>query len=225
VSKLEVVRADLAFEATFPEPCFALFEQNTALLDRVFRRLEPQGLRLNDLRLERGSGGMTEVQVVASMFNFSLTSKFRLDKIEVVCSELPTTLVESVKNVITGAMAAVVDLRPGQTFRAFSLAVGVHGTIEGQAARDYLARYASTPPTSVGPLTGNGAAFYFGSVGEQLNSSITIDMSSSVPNGLFLRTHASWDAQKVPVDSLVAVAEAFRQRALASLGLESPIYI
>jgi hypothetical protein len=224
VSKLEIVRADLAFEASLPEPDFGLFGESAVFLDRAFRRLAPHGLRLSDLRLERGAGNVTDLQIVGHMLNHSLTIRFRIDKVEVVCSDLPTTHVEAVKAAIIGALAAVVDHRPKLAFKAFGLSVGMHATIEGQASSDYLARFAANVPKNLGPLTGYGCVFYFGAEGNQLNSSVTVDLSALVQDGIFVRTQAVWDAQNVKTESLIGVAEAFRQRVLGSLGLEAPAY-
>jgi len=69
-SRFHVEKADLLFEAAFEKPDFALLRDTSGLLEHLFRRLEPHGLRLNDLRLERGAGGLGDFHVLCYLFNY-----------------------------------------------------------------------------------------------------------------------------------------------------------
>ena len=107
---LEVSKADLAFEAGFSKPEFALFGDGTALLDCLYRRLEPYGLRLPDIRFERGLGNVGDQHFLVYLFNYLMTVRIRVERIEVHCSDLPQHLVERFKAAIMHARA--VDRAP-----------------------------------------------------------------------------------------------------------------
>lgn len=47
-----VERADLHFEAGYNEPEFALFRDTAELLRHLFKKLEPHGAGLSDIRVE-----------------------------------------------------------------------------------------------------------------------------------------------------------------------------
>jgi len=219
--KLEVEKSDLAFEAGFPKPEFALFRDSAALLDSLYLRLEPHGLKLADIRLER-VGSVGEQHLLVYLFNYSMTIRIRVERIEITCSELPQDLVESFRAAILDVLRAVKDYRPEVSFRAFAVAVGIHGKLEGKSARDYLGQFVSGVPTGLGPSIGAGAIFYFGAEGERLFATVTADVSAAVPNGLFVRVHSAWDAGRVAPEALAGTVEAFVRHALESLGLQLP---
>ena len=116
-------------------------------------------------------------------------------------------------------LQAIKDYRPDQSFRAFGMTLGLHGKLEGQPAREYLARFLTKVPQNLGPSTGGGAIFYFGPEGDRLLSSIIADVSAQVQDAIYLRIHGLWDARKVAPTSLSGVADALVQQALEGLDL------
>jgi len=220
--KLEISKADLAFEAGFSRPEFALFQNAALLLDRVYRRLEPYGLRLSDIRVERGAGNVGDQHILLYLFNYSMTVRVRIERIEVSCSALPQDLVEKFKAAILDVLQAIKDSKPDLSFRAYAIALALHAKLEGQSATDYLARFVTNVPKNLGASTGRGAVFYFGPEGDRLLSTVTADVSAVVPDGLFVRVHAVWDAGRVAPDALARIAEPFLLQALESLDLQLP---
>jgi hypothetical protein len=220
--KLEVEKADLTFEAGYPQPEFGLFRDAAVLLQHLFRRLEPYGLRLTDIRFERGAGNVGDQHILFSMFNYSMTVRIRIERIEIICSDMPQDQVEKFKAAILDVIRAVKDYRPDLSFRAFAIIVGLHAKLEGEQVRDYLTRFVTNVPQGLGPSTGSGVIFYFGSEGDRLLSFVTADVSAVVQGAAYLRIHGMWDAQKVAPDALTGVADSFVRRALESLGLQLP---
>ena len=102
------------------------------------------------------------------------------------------------------------------------MALELHGKLEGQATRDYLAGFVSKVPQNLGPLMGSGAIFSFGPEGDRLLSSIIADVSAVVQGAIYLRIHGLWDAGKIEPASLPGVADAFVHQALEGLGLSLP---
>ena len=216
---LQVQKADLAFEAGFPQPEFSLFHDAGALMHHLFKRLEPHGLRLNDLRVERGIANVGDHQIVCFLFNYWMTVHIRIERIEVICSELPRDYVEKFKAAILDVLQAIKDYRPEQSFRAFAMALGLHAKLEGQPVREYLARFVTKVPQNLGPSTGGGAIFYFGPEGDRLLASIIADVSAVVQDAIYLRIYGLWDAKKVAPASLSGVADVLVRQALEGLDL------
>lgn len=220
--KFDATRADLAFEAGFGQPEFALFRDTSGLFRHLFKRLEPHGLRLIDMKIERGSGNVADYHVLCYLFNFVMTIRVRLERIDVYCTELPRDYVQKFSAAILDALAAVQAHLPDLSFRVHALAVGLHGLLEGQPASEYLSRFVSNVPSGLGASTGNGVVFYFGPEGDRLLSSLTMDKSVLVPDGLYVRSHVIWDAKKVEIKNLATIAEGFVKQALSTIGLELP---
>jgi hypothetical protein len=220
--KLEVSKADLVFEGGFPKPEFALLRDGTALLDHLYRRLERYGLRLADMRFERGTGNAGDQHLLVHLFDYRMTVRIRLERIEVTCSDLPETLVEKFKAAILDVLGAVTDYKPDLAFRAFAVAVGLHAKLVGQPVREYLARFVTNAPSGLGPSTGSGVVFYFGPENGRLLATVTVDLSAVVADGLFIRLHGVWDGKRITADELARSADTFVRDALGSFGLQLP---
>jgi len=219
---MEVTKADLTVEAALPRPEFTLFRDAAALLDCLYRRLEPYGLRLTDIRVERGAGNVGEQHFLLYLFNYWMTVRIRVERVEVYCSDLPPGQFDRFKAAMLDVLGAVKDHRPDLSFRTFGIALEIHARLEGQPVRDYLARFATNNPTGLGPPSGSGVVFYFGPEGDRLLSAITADVSAVVSEGLYLRIHGVWDAGRVAPDALGGIAEGFVRQAIEGFGLQLP---
>jgi hypothetical protein len=219
-ARFNVAKGDLTFEAGFVQPEFGLLRDPSGLLSQLYRRLEPHGLRLTDLRIERRAGSPADSHVLCYLFNHLMMVRIRVERIEVVCSDLPQEQLRKFEAGITDTLRAVKDHLPSVAFRAFTLAVGLHGRLDGQPLRQYLGHFGTNAPKELGPLTGSGTVFYFGPEGDRLLSSLTVDMSALIPDALYVRAQAVWDATKVSVESVSGQAEEFVRNALSRLGLE-----
>jgi hypothetical protein len=217
-----VGRADLHFEAGFSEPDFALFRDTPALLRQLVKSLEPHGVRLSDIRIEQGGGTAADFHVLCYLFNLLMTLRIHLDRIEVICPELPRDYVAKFGAAIVDALAGVRFYRPELRFRAYALSTGLHGTLDGKSPKDYLSRFAANIPIGLGSSVGTGTVMYFGAEAERLMCSVTVDVSSVVQDSLFVRTHVIWDAKRVEIQSLPKIGEAFVRQALTEIGLRLP---
>jgi hypothetical protein len=223
-TQASVQRSEMWFEAAFAQPEFLLFANIPPLLQRLYARLEPHGLKLTDLRVERGTGGVAEQNILFYLFDYWMTVRVRVERIEIHCSTLPDQeYVNKFKAAMVDVLRAIKDLKPDFAFRAYAVAVGVHAKLEGQSVRDYLAQFVANVPKGLGASTGNGAVFYFGPEGDRLLSSLTVDPSALVPEAVFAKVHGLWDASKVSVEVLSGNAEAFIRQGLDSLGLQVPV--
>ncbi len=226
--KLNVTRADLSFEAVFPEPQFALFQNTPGLLRHLFARLTKHGLRLQDMRIERGGLTTTsapsvwDFHVLCYLFNLSITIRVRVDRVEVYWSEVPRDHFHKFAEATVDALAAVQSHLGQKQFSTHAVAVGLHAMLEGQTAQQYLSRFVANVPAGLGSLSGNGVVFYFGPQDERLLSSVTLDVSILVPGALYVRPQAVWDATPIDIATLPTRVESLVRNVLTSFDLELP---
>jgi hypothetical protein len=223
-TKASVVRSEVAFEAGYAQPEFALFRDAAALLHHLYARLQPHGLKLTDLRVERGAGNVAEQHVLFYLFDYVMTVRVRVERLEVTCASLSSEEhLQKFKAATVDLLQAVKDVKSELAFRAFAVASSIHVMLDGQSTRAYLAQFAARIPEGPGPLTGSGSVFYFGPSEDRLLSAITVDTSALVPDGLFVRVNGVWDASRVAPDFLrTGTVDAFVRRAHESLGLQLP---
>ena len=217
----EVAKSDLAFEAGLSEPDFGLLRDD-ALLKQLLKRLAPFGGQLGDLRIERGNGSIGDQHLLWYLFNYAMTLRIRVDRVEVTCP-LPSDQMARFTEAMVEVLRAFKDRQADMSFRAFAMTVAVHAKLERTSAPEYLSRFVANVPAGLGPSTGSGGVFYFGPEGDRLWSNITVDASAVVPDAVFFRIRAMWDAQKVAVESIVQVARDFVQSSFRSLDVNVPM--
>lgn len=215
-----VERADLHFEAGYNEPEFALFRDTAELLRHLFKKLEPHGARLSDIRIERGDGSAADFHVLCYLFNFWMTIRIRVDRIEIICSVFPRDYADKFGAAIVDTLDAISSFRGDISFRAYALVIGLHGSVDGNSTEKFLSRFATNIPTGLGPSVGTGTVMYFGPANERQMCAVTVDRSAIVQDALFVRTHVAWNAKKIESQNLPKIADVFVRQALTEVGLK-----
>jgi hypothetical protein len=221
-TKFTVSQAEFQLEAGFSQAEFSLFRDTNDFLDHLFKALQPHGARLADIRVETGAGSAADFNVVCYLFNFWVTLRVRIDRIEMVASQMPEDYVHKYGAAIVDALLGVRNYHQNLKYRAYTLNVGLHGALEGGSVKKYISNFVKNVPDGLGPSAGNGVVMYFGPLGERLLCSVSIDRSTAVPDGLFCRTSVVWDATKVKIEDLPELANRFLRETVTHIGLELP---
>jgi len=192
---------DLFLQATFAEPAFSIFRDLPALYQKLYTTLSRHGLKLADIKTERGDGSLGELCVTCSLFDFSTTIRVRLDRVEIQCVDTARVTNKQFEEAALSVLQ-IFDQTAAQTsYQAFIFAINIHGTIADTSPREFLSKFVANAPSSLGSPLGAGAVFYFGADDGRLTSSITVDLSARQAEGVFLRVHTVWDAAKLsPVE-------------------------
>jgi hypothetical protein len=215
-----VSQAEFQLEAGFSQAEFSLFRDTNSFLDQLFKALQPHGARLADIRVETGPGSAADFNVVCYLFNYWVTLRVRIDRIEMVGSQMPEDYVQKYGAAIVDALLSVRNYHQNLKYRAYTLNVGLHGTLEGSSVNKYISHFVKNVPDGLGPSAGAGAVMYFGPVGARLLCSVIIDRSTTVPEGLFCRISVVWDAAKVEIEGLPELANHFVRDTVSQIGLE-----
>ena len=218
--KFDVQQAELNFEAGFDQPDLQLFGDTHGLLQQLYLGLQSHGVRLSDLRIERGADTAADWHILCYLFNFYMTIRIKLDRVEVNCTQLLQDQVDKYGAAIVDTLKAVHAYRPKSRFRAYALSVGLHGVLEGNSLQRYLARFTKGIPEQLGTSIGSGTVIYFGPEGDRLLSTVTLDMSAQISGALYVRVHVIWDATKIDTGAIPKVSEDFVRQTLGHVGLE-----
>jgi hypothetical protein len=219
--KFIVSRSELTVEAGYQRPQFGLFRDESRLLPSLAERLSVHGLKLADMKIERGSGTLGEMHLLCYLVDYVLTVRIRVERVEIYCSPFTD---ENKKPVIAAALETLNCVRESLDgdYRAYAMSMNIHGLLENQSGKAFLARLVSPPPPDAGPVVGNGVAYYFASSGDRIASSLALDVSAIATDGLFARPQATWDSSRLPLDQLAERAEDFVRRTLGSFDIEVP---
>lgn len=219
--RFDVSRADFTLEAAYQAPEFAAFRDTSRLLHRLFGALRPHGVKLSDLKIERGRGTLDEFYVLCYLFDFLMTIRVRLDRMEINCSYLAAENVQRFSGAVVDALTATRGHLSGD-YRTYTFSLSLHGTLDGVETKKFLGAFVAKTP-EIGPATGNAIGYYFGPTEDRLTATITLDISAVVPGGLFLRPQATWDGAIVATSMLPVRAEAFARSAVTAVGLALPL--
>ena len=96
--------------------------------------------------------------------------------------------------------------------------------IEETIAADFIGRLVPNPPAieGFGAHLGTGVALYFGEAPPTISSTLTLDASQAVPDGLFVRVLVVVDGTVGTIPEIRDLAEERVHSALASVDLEVP---
>jgi hypothetical protein len=177
-TKLMILRAELTLEAVYERAEFGVYLQG-GLLSRLFERLQPHGLRLADLKVERGTGTMAEFHVLGHLFEYLMAIRVRVDKVEFFCSQVTSENLKRFSAAVVDALSAVQGAF-NVKYRVYALGIALHGTLAGQSAKDYLSQFVSQIP-EIGTVAGNAVAYYYGQTEDRIASTVTLDVSTSSP--------------------------------------------
>jgi hypothetical protein len=216
---IKVSRSDLTHQADFVEPAFALFADPIGLIRRLSAKLRPYGVQFTHIRWDQGGGSVGDLNLLCWLFNFAATIRIRLDKVEIQCLDLNRVNFQHLTAAAIDSLS-LLDSECGVKFRTHSLALGFHGMLENVNRRDFIAKFVSRGPETLGPNAGQGIVFYYAAQDKRLSSAVTLDLSALVPDALFMRVVSVWDGQKVATKELTTVAADYLQTVLASFGLD-----
>lgn len=218
--EVKVSQAELSFQADFSEPAFDIFRDAASLNRRMFSKLSKFGLRLSDIKPERGNGSLADLHLRCSLFNFSVTINVRAERVEVNCFDKNVIGSKSFPDAVVEALEAVQTHVPSVPFRTYTWSLALHSLLTGVSQADFLAKFSAGRPEELGPSIGSGTVFYYGPDAERLMSSVTIDLSTLLRDHVFIRAQVVWDAQKATLRSLPDLAEKYAALVLERLGLE-----
>jgi hypothetical protein len=221
-TKFTISQADFQLEAGFSQAEFSLFRETNSLLGHLFNVLQPHGARLADIRVETGGGSAADFNILCYLFNYWVTLRVRIDRIEIVGSQLPQDYIHKYGAAIVDSLVSLRNYHQSLQYRAYTLIVGMHGSLDGTSVKKYISNFVKNVPDGLGPSAGNGTVMYFGPAGERLLCSVTIDRSTTVPDGLFCRTYVVWDANKIKIEGLPELASNFVRETVSKIGLELP---
>jgi hypothetical protein len=218
-AEFKLSQGDLFFQSDFAEPAFGLFRDSWPFYGRLYSRLSSHGLRLMDMKPERGSGSLGDAHLACSFLNFAVTIRIRLDRVEIQCLDVTRIDAKNRNGITIGTLQTLKEHVPNLAFKSHTLAIGLHGQLDRVATNEFLSTFVQGSLKDLGPSLGSGLVFYHGAQAEQMLSAVTLDQSGVISGGLFIRIHVVWDGRALALDALPEVSEKHVRGIFTQLGL------
>jgi hypothetical protein len=220
VTKFLVKQSDASFEARFAFPAFALTASAPSLHQNMLLSLGKYGLTLNDIRVEAGLPNLSGANATYSLSTLNAFVRVWLNRLEVFFGD-PTRVreeqfLEITRIALDTMQHTVQDLR----METYTATLNMHGTLPDIEVSQFLTLYVPTTPEGLGMVVGRAVGYYFGPEAERLSASLIVDMSSVIPEAIFVRASVVFDGAKLPLDRGLSAAREYAFKMLAEISLE-----
>lgn len=214
-----IKQREIEIESTFAPRLWSVVHDVPVLYEALLDRLAPVGLSSADLRPETGNGSVGSAGVGFWLFGSQVNVQIRLNSLRFRTSSLDASVVNSADGVAEALRQA---MRNELRFTTHTVSHACHGLIEDTTAADFVRQVVPNPPAieGFGAHLGTGVAFYFGEAPPTISSTLTLDASQVVPDGLFVRVLVVVDGAVGTIPEIRDLGEERVHTALASVGLE-----
>ncbi|HYK02923.1 MAG TPA: hypothetical protein VE974_14275 [Thermoanaerobaculia bacterium] len=213
-------QGEITAQIDFTEPSFVLFSNMLALGGSLFKHLSPHGVRLADLKFQGGDPSYADAQITCSIFSLLAEVHVRPDRVDI--RTFDTSKRSEMFEALRSAATAVAEHATDIGFRSFGSTTALHGKLQGNSTSGYISEFVKDAPERAGAVLSAGVAYYFAPDAARLMSSITLEPSNAVQDGLYLRLVAVWDSQQQRLEELQVADHAYLEHALTVFGVDLP---
>ena len=219
MNRFTIQQSEIEFESKFASRLWSVVHEVPVLYDALLDELAYVGLSSMDLRPDAGNGSVGGAGLGVGLFGGKANVRIGLDSVRFHTSSPISQIVDSVDGVLGAVRRAAPELR----FKTHAISYAYHGLIEGMKAAEFVRRFV---PNSVnidgfGDCLGAGAALYFGEAPPMISSTLTLDVSRVVQDGLFVRVFMVMDGAVGTSAAIRILAEERAGAALTAVGLEN----
>ena len=214
-----VERREVEIESTFSPRLWHLVHDVPALYEPLLDRLTNVGLSSTDLRPAAGDGSVGGTGLGFWLLGGTVHVELRLDSLRLRTATPTADVLAAADDVVAALQQAS---RNALRFRTHALSHACHGRIEGMKAAEFVAQFAPKPPAAegLGDHLGTGVAYYFGEAPPAVSSTLTLDTSQAIQDGLFVRFFVVMDGATGTIPEMHGLAEEQVRTMLASVSLE-----
>ena len=216
-----IEQREVELESTFSPRLWSLVHDVPMLYEALLERLGHVGLSATDLHPEVGNGSVGGTGLGFWLFGNKVNVQIRLDSLRFRTSSLASDVVDSADGVVAAIRQAS---REELHFRTHAVSYACHGLIEGMKAAEFVGGLVGNPPVidGLGDHLGTGVAFYFGEAPPTVSSTLTLDMSQAVSEGLFVRVAVVVDGTVGAIPEIRTLVEERVRAVISSVNLEIP---
>ena len=218
MSKFAIEQSEIEIESRFASRLWSVLHDVPVLYEALLDELAGTGLSTMDLRLDAGNGAVGGAGLEVWLFGGKAKARIGVDSVRFQTSSADPQVVDSVDGVIS----AIQRASPEPHFKTHAVSYYHHGRIEGMKAAEFISRFV---PNSVnidgfGDCLGAGTVLYFGEAPPMISSTVTLDASRLVEDGLFLRVFMVMDEEAGIGPALRVLAGQRTAAVLRAVGLE-----
>jgi hypothetical protein len=195
-------QGEISVQVEFAQPSFLLFSDVLQLGRALWKYLSPLGMRLPDMKFEGGNISYNEAHVQCFLFSYAAELNVRPDRIDI--KSFDTAKQRDAFAAVSAATVAARERAADAEFRSCTSVIAMHGQLESSDRKSFLDRFVREAPVETGKQMSAGIVFYFEPAGKRLASSLTLEPSFTIQDGLFIRSTTIWSLEG---DELTTLAD------------------
>ena len=219
LTDFHVRQSEFSYLASLESPAFDVLGTGGQLYGAIYKGLGRFRVKLGDIKQESPTLNPADLSVACYLLDRWTVIRYRLERVE-VWSTNPRALGEqALADLIEDALSVLRAASHTARVATHTLGLGVHGLLSQGTIADQLAAYVPNAPEGIPPFRPSGVSFYCQWPEGQGESSVVLEHSLVVQNGMFIRG-TSVHQGNLPERKAFERAAEFFQSAIMRLGLK-----
>ena len=210
MTSLAVERLEMAYEGRFKMPRVRVLTADSGILDHLYRELAPFESRLSDLKVETQKPDLSQAFISCNVYNFAGSVQIFADRIEVRAIDERAT--ERFLDIVKAALAAVHSSQGDVELATHAFALSIHAQPDKLGVGEFLARFVKPAEIQDQAPIATSVSYTFGQDGARLNAFLAVEPSLLIPEGVFLRMYATYDASSLALEDAATKALGLLER-------------
>lgn len=212
-------QGEISIQVEFGNPTFSLFSNMLELGRALFVHLSPLGMRLADLKFTGGETTYADTHVTCFLYNIGAELNIRPERIEIRAFD-PSRR-DDCFAAVAAATAAAFELATDTTTKSCTSVSALHAELGDVHARDFISTFLATAPEGVGAQFSAGIVFYFEPSDGRVMSSVNLEPSAAIQDGLYFRTTNVWSTDVGDFKEIAKREREALERTIAAFGMET----
>jgi hypothetical protein len=221
LTRVNLIHGQAQYHGQFSQPAFKMLNNVVVLYENLLSHLKQHGASISNLKYEVGGGDFSQANVNLSLLNFNALIKIRIEALEITFHNLGVVGEEVAFQILQDAWRAAKTSYETLNLVEQTVQVTTHLRLLDTPYDRLLGRFVKAP-TGLFTDSKVGVVFY---LGEGLDPAVTkgnvlLDQSTVETGQLFMQVMLTFDASKLPPESLRKTFNNVYQKLLKEFGLE-----
>lgn len=194
--KWKPITRTINYGGTFSEPAFKLLRGELDVLGSLYNAFKSFGTRLADFSFAPTAQRYSDMRIECLFPPGKGLVQWRLEEVTGYFDNLLNQQDEDLAvSLLKAAVNVVSELLPNLEIKTHTIYYASHGLLETKTPLEFISTFSKPPPDGPQSHQGSAIAYYFGETETCQSSSVTIDRSQLIADGLFFRIDVRIDGK------------------------------
>lgn len=217
--KLIIQQNLISYVGLFSKPAFPLLEDNSRILEELYRAFAPYKVSLADFRRDSLSSILSDISVTVFLGSNG-NYKFKLDRVEASLANFTEQELAGFPDVLSRGTNWLRPSLPDFSFQTHLFTYNNHSKLSEGTAKEFLLSFSQVNLDNIGMSLGNGLIFNWIEPKLERRVQLMIDHSHAYADALFIQFLMQSTGDKIDYLETGATGRDLLNKALAVIGFE-----